>query len=64
MNIVTKKFEKIVLTTCIETYGGDTSGMTSLDEILQAIEKFAYGVTVLDYDIEGEYELVKKPDKE
>ena len=59
-----KKFEKIVLTTYIETYDGDPIGMTALDEILQAIEKFAYGVTVLDYDIEGEYELVKKPGKE
>ena len=62
---MTKKFEKIVLTTCIETYGemhSDTT--TALDEIIPAIEKFAHGVTVLDYDIEGEYELVKKPGKE
>ena len=59
-----KKFEKIVLTTCIETHGGNSIGMTALDEIIPAIEKFAAEVTVLNYDIEGEYELVKKPDKE
>ena len=59
---MTKKFEKIVLTTCIETYGGDTSGMTSLDQILPVIEKYTPKVTVLDYFIQGEYELVKKPE--
>ena len=62
---MTKKFEKIVLTTCIETHGemhSDTT--TALDEIIPAIEKFAHGVIVLDYFIQGEYELVKKPGKE
>ena len=59
-----KKFEKIVLTTCIETFDGDPIGMTALDQILPAIEKFATEVVIVDYDIVGEYELVKKPEKE
>ena len=61
--IVKKKnlIEEIVLTTCIETFDGDPIGMTALDQILPAIEKFATEVVIVDYDIVGEYELVKKP---
>ena len=59
-----KKFEKIVLTTCIEIFDGDPIGMTALDQILPAIEKFATEVILVDYAIVGECELVKKPGKE
>jgi hypothetical protein len=36
--------------------------MTALDELIPLIEKYCTEVTLLDYDLEGEYELVKKPE--
>jgi len=60
---MSKKFEKITLTTCLDTYGSKhAAGMTALDELIPMIEKYCTEVTLIDYDIEGEYELVKKPD--
>jgi hypothetical protein len=63
---MSKKFEKITLTTCIETYWPtdrkESLGMTALDELIPLIEKYCTEVTLLDYDLEGEYELVKKPE--
>jgi hypothetical protein len=58
-----KKFEKITLITCIETYGSKhAAGMTALDELLPLIEEYSVEVTLIDYDIKDEYELVKKAD--
>ena len=56
---MTKKFEKITLITCIDTFGSKHSaGMTALDALIPLIETI--DVTLIDYDIEGEYELVLK----
>jgi hypothetical protein len=56
---MTKKFEKITLITCIDTFGSKHSdGMTALDALIPLIRDTLCDVTLLDYDIEGEYELV------
>jgi hypothetical protein len=58
---MTKKFEKITLITCIDTFGSKHSaGMTALDALIPMIETISTDVTLIDYDIEGEYELVLK----
>jgi predicted metal-dependent peptidase len=59
---MTKKFEKITLITCIDTYGSTVAaGMTALDELVDLIAKHATEVTLIDYDLEGEYELRRLP---
>jgi predicted metal-dependent peptidase len=59
-----KKFEKITLVTCIDTYGStSTAGMTALDELVQLITKHATEVTLIDYDNGVEYELVEKAEE-
>jgi len=56
---MTKKFEKITLITCIDTFGSKHSdGMTALDALIPLIRDTLCDVTLIDYDIEGEYELV------
>jgi len=56
---MTKKFEKITLITCIDTFGSKHSAeITALDALIPLIETI--DVTLIDYDIEGEYELVLK----
>jgi hypothetical protein len=62
---MTKKFEKITLITCIDTYGSPVvgsaaDGMTALDELISLISKHATEVTLIDYDNPVEYELVEK----
>jgi hypothetical protein len=58
---MTKKFEKITLITCIDTFGSKhAAGMTALDALIPLIDARATEVTLIDYDIEGEYELVLK----
>jgi hypothetical protein len=59
-----KKFERITLVTCIETYRAtcDTA-MTALDELIDVINKHSVEVTLIDYEAE-EYELVLKPKAE
>ena len=60
-----KKFEKITLTTCLDTYGSKhAAGMTALDELIPLIEKYCTEVTLIDYDLEGEYELLLRPTEE
>ena len=60
-----KKFERITLVTCIETFGGpcDTAMATALDELIDVINKHSVEVTLIDYEAE-EYELVLKPKAE
>ncbi len=61
---MTKKFEKITLITCIDTYGSTVAaGMTALDELISLISKHATEVTLIDYDDPVEYELVEKVEK-
>ena len=56
-----KVFEKITLTTCIETYRDEEeSHISALDELISVIEKHCSEVTLIDYAFEGNYELVKK----
>ena len=51
-----KVFEKITLTTCIETYRDEKeSHMSALDELISVIEKHCSEVTVIDYAFEGNY---------
>ena len=58
---MTKKFEKITLITCIDTYGSTVdAGMTALDELVSLISKHATEVTLIDYDNPVDYELVEK----
>ena len=60
---MTKKFEKITLITCIDAYNSKhDAGITALDELIPIIERYAENLTLIDYDLEGEYELVKQPD--
>ena len=62
--IMTKIFEKITLPTCIDTFGSKhAQGMTALDELIPLIEKYCVEITLIDYDVEGDYELVKKTGK-
>jgi hypothetical protein len=62
------KIEKITITTMIDTYGDTNSiEMTALDRVIPLIEKYADSLdgadfTLIDWDVEGEYELVKKPE--
>ena len=58
---MTKKFEKITLMTMIEVFGDKHD--SALDEIVPLIEEYTSGggdVTLIDWDLDGEYELVKK----
>ena len=61
---MTKKFEKITLMTMIEVFGDKhDSALSALDEIVPLIEEYTSGggdVTLIDWDLDGEYELVKK----
>jgi len=58
---MTKKFEKITLITCIDTYQvNEDCGMTALDELVDLISKHATEVTLIDYDNPVEYELKAK----
>ena len=57
---MTKKFEKITLITCIDTYVAPTA----LDELVYLLSKHATGVTLIDYDDPVEYELVEKIEEE
>jgi len=56
-----KKFEKIILTTAIETYRDsdhpDAESMSALDELIPIIEKYASEVTVVDYEHGGDFTL-------
>jgi|TARA_R100000306_G_scaffold61314_2_gene63521 hypothetical protein len=62
---MTRKFEKITLTTCLDTYGSKhAAAMTALDELIPLIEKYCTEVTLIDYDLEGEYELLLRPTEE
>ena len=55
-----KKFEKITLLTCIDTYGSTrTAGISALDELVGVISKHATEITLVDYDDPVEYALVK-----
>jgi len=57
-----KKFEKITLITAVQSHGTTNSvGITALDHIVPTLEKYlSADVTLIDYDIESEYELVEK----
>jgi hypothetical protein len=58
---MTKLFEKITLTTCIETYRDEKeSHISALDELISVIQGHCSEVTLIDYALEGNYELVKK----
>jgi hypothetical protein len=60
---MTKKFEKITLITCIDTFGSKLApGMTALDELIPLIDKYCADVMLIDYDVAGNYELVEIAD--
>lgn len=56
-----KKYEKIILTTALETNRDsdhpDSKSMSALDELIPLIEKYASEVTVVDYEHGGDFTL-------
>jgi hypothetical protein len=60
-----KKFEKFTVVTCMETYSDGKTAVSALDALVPAIiEGVDSEVTLIDIEVEGEYELVKKAEKE
>ena len=56
------KFEKIVLWTATKIYSSDRhvwKGMSALDSILQSVQVQCDDVEIIDFQVEGEYKLVK-----
>ena len=64
---MTVKYEKIILTTAMETYQADDSpknaSMSALDEIMSVLREHLEEVILIDQDVE-DCQLIKAPEKE
>ena len=62
-----KKFEKFTVVTCMETYRDGETAVSALDSLNLAMtdsdELPTHGVTLIDIEVEGEYELVEKAEE-